>query len=567
MKVVIVGGVAGGATAAARLRRLDENAEIVILERSGFVSYANCGLPYYVGGVIEEEEELTLQTPESFRQRFRIDVRVEQEVLALDPVAKTVRVRRLEDGSEYIESYDKLLLAPGAKAVRPDVPGVENDRIVTLRTVEDTLRIRKLVEKRGAKRVIIVGGGFIGLEMAENLLHAKVETTLLQRSEHVMPTLDYDMACQVHAYLRSQGLDLRLRTPVVGYEAMENGVRVLLRDGASLEAEFVLLAVGVMPEAHLAQQAGLALGQRGAIAVNDRMQTSQPDIYAVGDAVEITNFVSGKKTLVSLAGPANKQGRIVADNLCGRDSVYRGAQGSTVMKLFSMTVASTGLNEKAAEWAGLSYEKVITNSTNHATYYPGVSNMTIKVLFQPEDGRILGAQIVGRDGVDKRIDVLATAVRAGMTAADLEELDLAYAPPYSSAKDPVNMAGFMIENIRSGLVKQYHWSDLAALPTDGSILHLDVRTQGEHARGAIPGTINIPLDELRERLGELDRSKPVYVNCFSGLRSYLACRILTQHGFDCYNFSGGYHFYRYILRESRYDPDPTYLCGIKIASQ
>lgn len=567
MKVVIVGGVAGGATAAARLRRLDEHAEILILERSGFISYANCGLPYYIGGVITDREELTLQTPKSFWNRFRIEVRVRNEVLSVDPAAKRVRVKRLEDGSEYVESYDKLILSPGARAVRPELPGIDSARIWTLRTVEDTYQIREFIDRTHPKNVIVVGGGFIGLESAENFLHAGIQTTLLQRSAQVLPPLDYDMACQVHAYLRDQGLDLRLNTPVKRYEETPHGVRVLLKGKTPVEAEFVLLAVGVIPETHLAKEAGLSLGAKDSILVNDHMQTSNPDIYAVGDAVEVKHFVSGEKTLIALAGPANKQGRIAADNICGGDSVFTGSQGSSVVKLFDMTAASTGLNEKSARKAGLQYDKVVTYSASHASYYPGARNLTIKTLFLPENGRIIGAQIIGFDGVDKRIDVLATAIRAKMTASDLEELDLAYAPPYSSAKDPVNMAGYVIENVRSGLVQQYHWTDLDALRKDGNITMLDTRTEEEYQGGHIQGAINIPLDELRGRIGELNPSKSVYVNCYSGLRSYLACRILSQRGFTCYNFSGGYHFYDSILKDRGYDTAPTYPCGIKLSER
>ena len=564
MKVVIIGGVAGGATAAARLRRLDEQAEIVILERSGYVSYANCGLPYYIGGVIEDRDDLTLQTPESFRRRFRIDVRVRHEALSLDPAAHTVRVRRLEDGSEYTETYDRLILSPGAAAVRPALPGIDSPRLLTLRTVEDAFRIRDLLTEKAPRRVAVAGGGFIGLEAAENLLGAGIPVTLLQRSAQVLPPLDYDMACQVHAYLRSRGLDLRLNTPIAGYEDVPGGVRVLLRSGEALEADFVLLAVGVTPESALARAAGLALGGKDAILVNDRMQTSAPDIYAVGDAVEVRHFVSGTPALIALAGPANRQGHIAADNICGIPSVFTGSQGSSVIRLFDMTAASTGLNEKAAESAGLRYDKVITYSVSHASYYPGATNMTVKTLFLPESGRIIGAQIVGFEGVDKRIDVLATAIRAGLTSAGLTELDLAYAPPFSSAKDPVNMAGYVIENVRQGKVKQYFWQDAEKLPRDGSVTLLDVRTPEEYARGRIPGTVNIPVDDLRDRLGELDRQKPVYVNCHSGLRSYLACRILMQNGFDCYNLAGGFRFYESVAGDKSFDATPTHPCGLPI---
>ena len=564
MKVVIVGGVAGGATAAARLRRLDEQAEIVILERSGFVSYANCGLPYYIGGVIEDKRALTLQTPESFRRRFRIDVRVRQEVTAIHPAEKAVTVRRLEDGTEYRETYDKLILSPGAKAIHPEGEGLDDPRVFTLRTVEDTYRIRDYVTEKKPRRAVVVGGGFIGLEMAENLLHAGVETTLLQRSAHVMPPLDADMASSVHAYLRDKGVNLRLNTTYTAVRPSEACLAVELTDGTSVETELLLLAIGVTPDSHLAAQAGLELGAKGSIVVNERMETSQPDIYAVGDAVEVRHFVTGKPALIALAGPANKQGRIAADNICGGNSVFRGSQGSSVLKLFDMTIAATGINEKQAKDAGIAYEKTVTFSASHATYYPGSTDMTIKVLYEKDCGRVLGAQIVGFEGVDKRIDVLATAIRAGMTGGDLAQLDLAYAPPYSSAKDPVNMAGFVWENLHTGAVKQFHWDEVAALPRDGSVTLLDTRTEKEYAGGHIPGAINIPLDSLRERLGELDRAKPVYVNCYSGLRSYLACRILSGNGFACYNLSGGYRFYALNSADVSFDADPRHPCGVKI---
>lgn len=563
MKVVIIGGVAGGATAAARLRRLDEQAEIIILERSGYISYANCGLPYYIGGEITDREALTLQTPASFWARFRIEVRVHNEVTAIHPERKNVTVRRLDDGVVYEEAYDKLILSPGAKPVRPALPGINDSRIFTLRNVEDTFAIHAFIEQNAPRRAVVAGGGFIGLEMAENLTQQGIETTIVERMEQVMAPLDSDMACSVHAYLREKGVNLRLGETVAGFTSNEAGLRVRLESGDSVSADFVILALGVAPDTALARAAGLALGVRGSIAVNDRMQTSDQDIYAVGDAVESVHFVSGEKTLAALAGPANKQGRIAADQICGRESHYHGVQGSSVLKLFDMTVAATGLNEAAARAAGIAFDKTVTFSASHATYYPGATNMTVKTLFSPETGRLLGAQIVGFEGVDKRIDVLAAAVRMGMTGEALTELELSYAPPYSSAKDPVNMAGYVIENVRSGLVQQYHWHDVEALPRDGSVILLDTRTPAEYGRGHIEGAVNLPLDELRERLPELERSKPVYVNCHSGLRSYLVCRILMQNGFECYNLSGGYRFYQIVMHE-REDHRPAYPCGLPI---
>ena len=561
MKVVIVGGVAGGATAAARLRRLDENAEIVVFERSGFVSYANCGLPYYIGGVIEDEAELTLQTPESFYERFRVVMKVRHEVLSIDRAAKTVTVRDLETGREFAEAYDKLLLAPGAKPTQPKLPGAGLDRVFTLRTVEDTLRIRRFVEQQRPRSAVLAGGGFISLELAENLREQGLEVTIVQRPKQLMNPFDADMAALIHTELRTHGVRLALGHTVEGFAKAEGGVQVLLQGEVPLQADMVILAIGVTPDSHLAAEAGLDLGIKGTIAVNDHMQTSDPDIYAVGDAVQVQQFVTGQPAHIALAGPANKQGRIAADNIAGGNSRYTGAQGSSVIKVFTLTAAATGLNETAARKAGLDVEAVILSPMNHAGYYPGGRVMTIKAVFARDTGKLLGAQIVGADGVDKRIDVLATAIRAGMTAADLTELDLAYAPPYSSAKDPVNMAGYMMENIRRGLVRQFRLEDLDDLPRDGSVTLLDTRTPAEYRRGHADGFVNLPLDDLRDRLGELDPAKPVYVMCQSGLRSYLACRLLTQHGFACRNFAGGYRFYEAVTTD-RCQSDQAWPCGM-----
>lgn len=549
MKVVIVGGVAGGATAATRLRRLDEHAQITVFERSGYISYANCGLPYYIGGVIEDKEELTLQTPESIGKRFRIDMKVHHEVTDINAVKKTVTVCNLDTGKIYEESYDKLILSPGAKPVMPNLPGIENEKIFTLRTVEDTLKIRSFVEEKKPKTAVMVGGGFIGLEVAENLCDLGVKLTVVQRPKQLMNTLDYDMATLVHNKLRSKGISLKLGGDVIGFEEKEQ-LQVLLKDDEPISTDMVLMAIGVSPETTLAKKAGLELGIKGAIVVNDKMETSVPDIYAVGDAVQVKHTVTGNNAVISLAGPANKQGRIVADNICGLDSHYKGSMGSSVIKLFDMTAASTGLTEKAAKDAGIDYERVVLSPTSHAGYYPGAKVMTMKVVYEKSTLKILGAQIVGYDGVDKRLDVIAIAISAGMKATELKDLDLAYAPPYSSAKDPVNMAGFMIENIESGIVKQFHFDELDKLPKDGSVTLLDTRTQSEYARGHVDGFINIPVDDLRENIDKLDKSKPVYVMCQSGLRSYISCRILAGEGFDGYNFSGGYRFYENVKRET-----------------
>lgn len=547
MKVVIVGGVAGGATAAARIRRLDEQAEIVVFERSGYISYANCGLPYYIGDVITDRSDLTLQTPESFFSRFRVNMKVRHEVTAIHPEKKEVTVKNLETGEEFEESYDKLILSPGAKPTQPRLPGVGLNKLFTLRTVEDTFRIKAYISENHPKSAVLAGGGFISLELAENLRELGMEVTIVQRPKQLMNPFDPDMAAFIHSEMRRHGVKLALGHTVEGFEEKDGGVDVLLKDEQPLHADMVILAIGVSPETTLAKDAGLELGIKGSIVVNDRMETSISDIYAVGDAVQVKHFVTGQDALISLAGPANKQGRIAADNICGGDSHYTGSQGSSVIKIFGMTAATTGVNETNARKTGLDVDTVILSPMSHAGYYPGGKVMTMKVVFEKATYRLLGAQIVGYEGVDKRIDVLATAIRAGIKATELKDLDLAYAPPYSSAKDPVNMAGFMIENIAKGVLKQWHLAD--ALPRDGSVTLLDTRTVGEFDGGHIDGFLNIPVDELRERLGKLDKSKPVYVICQSGLRSYIACRILAGNGFECYNFSGGFRFYDAVMND------------------
>lgn len=562
MKVVIIGGVAGGATAAARLRRLNEEAEIVVLERGGYVSYANCGLPYYIGGVIRERAKLLLQTPESFKRRFNVDVRVKNEVVEILRDQKQVRVRRTEDGSEYSESYDKLIYSPGARALRPHFIQ-EDARIFTLRTVEDTFAIDDHIKASGAKSAVVVGGGFIGLEAAENLVERGIKVTLVQLEDQVMLPFDYDMACILHSKLREKGIDLRLSGKVTSLRGEGSGVVAEIENKGSVRADIALVAVGVAPETELAEKAGLALGVRGAVLVDAHMRTSDPDIYAVGDAVQVKNYVTGKDSLVPLAGPANKQGRIAADNIAGVASVYKGAQGSSVMKLFELTAASTGLSERAAREAGYAADSALLFSPDHATYYPGAKNMTLKVVFDRTDGRILGAQAVGFGGTEKRIDVLATAIRAGFTAEDLTELDLCYAPPYSSAKDPVNMAGYVIGNILNGVVCQHTWKDVEKLAKDENALFLDVQTRGEYEAAHLAGAVNIPVDELRARMGELDKSKTVYVNCYSGLRSYIACRMLSANGYRCSNLAGGIRFYKVVAEGGVYDEASRHLCGMK----
>ena len=557
MKIVIVGGVAGGATAAARIRRLDENSEIIIFERSGYVSYANCGLPYYIGGEISDKEDLFLQTPEGFWSRFKIDVRTLHEVTKINRERKTVTVLDKNAGNVFEESYDKLILSPGAKPVMPDFCKGNCSNIFTLRTVEDTLKIREFTDNNPIKTAVIIGGGFIGLEMAENLKNRGIDVTVIQKGDHLLNTVDSDIASFIHTNLRTKGINILLNANVKSIEK-----NIVITDCKEIPADMVIVSVGVSPENTLAKDAGLALGVKGAIAVSDNMQTSDEDIYAVGDAVEVENFISNDKAVITLAGPANKQGRIAADNICGICSTYKGTQGASVIKLFDMTVASTGMTETQLKLSNIAYEKVILSPLSHAGYYPGATVMTLKVIFEKETYKILGAQAVGYEGVEKRIDVIATAIFAGLTADKLKDLELSYAPPYSSAKDPVNMAGFIIENIKNGIAGQFYYEDIPLLQKRDDITLLDTRTVYEYMRGHAEGFINIPVDELRERLAELDKSKPVYVMCQSGLRSYLATRILMQNGFDAYNFAGGYRlygtmYYDEVVSKNAYD------CGME----
>ncbi|NTU89041.1 MAG: FAD-dependent oxidoreductase, partial [Actinobacteria bacterium] len=472
------------------------------------------------------------------------------------------------NGNEYRETYDKLIYSPGAKPTIPDLPGVDYDRIFTLRTIDDTFAIDEYIRDANAETATVIGAGFIGLEMAENLKRRGLHVSVVQRSDHVLPTLDYDMACEVHHYLKDQGIDLYLNTPFEGFSEHEGQIVTRFAGGESLASDLVILAIGVTCDTDLAQNAGLEMGAKNSIRVNERMETSAPDVYAVGDAIEITHYVSGKPGLIALAGPANKQGHIAADNICGIPSAFTGTQGSWVLKIFDMTIAGTGLTEKAAKAAGIDYDRIILSPASHATYYPGAHSITMKVLFAPESGLILGAQLVGFEGVDKRCDVLATAIRAKMTAHDLVELELAYAPPYSSAKDPVNMAGYIMENILNGRISQFHWDEVAQLEarleTRDDITLLDVRTVNEFSRGHFNGAVNIPVDELRDHIHELNPEKPLYVSCQSGLRSYIACSILQQYGYTCYNLSGGYRFYHAIDENAKLSWNVSNACGIDI---
>lgn len=552
MKTVIIGGVAGGASAAARLRRLDESAEIIILERGEYVSFANCGLPYYIGGVITDKNNLTLQTPESFRARFQIDVRVNSEAVKIDPEAKTVSVKNLKTGETYQESYDTLILSPGAEPIKPNIDGIDSDFVFTLRNIPDTLKIKAYIEQTSPKSAVVIGGGYIGVEMAENLKEAGLHVSIVELADHLIAPLDFDMAADVHRYIQSKGIELYLNN---GVKAID-GHTVVLQNG-ELQADMMILSVGVRPETAFAKACGIQTNSRGSILVDRNMKTNIPAIYAVGDAVEVRDFVSGKPAFIPLAGPANKQGRIAADNIVGIPSEYTGTQGSAVLKLFDMTVATTGLNEKSAKAAGIEYDKTYIYSGSHASYYPDANNMSIKALWDKKTRKLLGAQIVGFDGVDKRMDVLATAIRFGAKITDLTELELCYAPPFGSAKDPVNMLGFVGENIVTGKVKQFFWHDVENLPHDGSATLLDVRTATEVRFGKIDGFINIPLDSLRERIDEIPKNKPVYVHCHSGLRSYIACRILAGQGYDCYNLAGGWRLYESVINAKTV---PEYIC-------
>lgn len=552
MKTIIIGGVAGGATAAARLRRLDEKAEIIILERGEYVSFANCGLPYYIGGVITDREDLTLQTPESFKARFNIDVRVLNEAVKISPDTKTVTVKNLRTGETYEEPYDNLILSMGAEPIHPNIEGADGSNVFTLRNIPDTLKIKNYIDTAKPRSAVVIGGGYIGVEMAENLAQAGIKVAIVELADHLIAPLDFDMAADVHRYIKSKGIYLHLNNGVKSI----HGNTVVLQNG-EITADMIIMSVGVRPETAIAKDCGIELNPRGSIVVNNKMQTNIPNIYAVGDAVEVEDFITKKPAFIPLAGPANKQGRIAADNIAGYESVYTGTQGSAVLKLFDMTVATTGLNEKSATAAGIDYDKTYTYSASHATYYPRAAQMSIKALWDKKTLKIIGVQIVGFDGVDKRMDVLATAIRFGAKITDLTTFELCYAPPFGSAKDPVNMLGFVAENIVSGKLKQFFWHDVENLPRDGSVFLLDTRTPYEVMYGKIDGFVNIPLDELRQRLDEIPKDKPVYVHCHSGLRSYLACRILIGNGYDCYNLAGGWRLYESVINERTV---PEYSC-------
>ena len=545
-KTVIIGGVAGGASCAARLRRLDGEREIIILERGEYISYANCGLPYQVGDVIRSRNALLLMTPEMMRDRFNIDVRVKNEVTSIDRETKTISVTNLATGESYTEGYDDLVIATGSSPLRPRIPGIESERIRTLWTVPDTDGIRAMIRDGGIKTAAVIGGGFIGLEMAENLRHAGLRVSLIEAADQVMAPLDYEMAQLLHENIRDNGVKLYLLDGVERFADDGSAVTVTLKSGAQVTAELVILSIGVRPNSQLAKAAGLAVNERGGIITDDHMRTSDPSIYAVGDAVEVEDFILKQRTMVPLAGPANKQGRIAADNLAGGNVSYKGTQGSSVAKVFDLTAASTGLNEKSLMRQGMSREKdyrtLIITQNSHAGYYPGAVPLTIKLLFSVDGKKIFGAQIVGREGADKRIDTLGVAIRLGAGVTDLKDLELAYAPPYSSAKDPVNMAGYVAENILRGMVRISEWNEP---DTSSDAILLDVREEAEVMAYSIPGAVNVPLGRLREGLDKLDRSKKVIVFCAVGVRAYNGARILTQNGFgDVKIYPGGVRFYK-----------------------
>ena len=544
MKYIIIGAVAGGASTAARLRRMDEKADITLFEKSDYISYANCGLPYYIGDVITDRNKLFVQTAATFKSRFAIDVRVQTEITAIDPAGKTVMAKNLVTGEVYTETYDKLVLSPGAEPIRPPLPGIDLKGIFTLRNVADTDFIKSYVQHFPQGKAVVIGAGFIGLEMAENLKHLGMEVSVVEMSNQVMAPLDYPMAALVQQHLRSKGIELFLQTAVTGFEkAVSDSLKVLLKDGDALDANVVLLSIGVRPDTRLATMAGLKIGEAKGIHVNEYLQTSDPDIYAVGDAIELTNPISGKSMPTFLAGPANKQGRICANNIV-LDNVqrYEGSINTAIVKIFDQTVGTAGMAVKHLKAAGIEHVVSTTYSGSHAGYYPGAEMMTIQLAFAPKDGRLLGAQVYGGEGVDKRLDVLASVIKRGGTIYDLTEIEHAYAPPFSSAKDPVNIAGFAAENILQQRSKTYYWDDVSLAADDRFIL--DVRTEAEFEKGSIGNAVNIPLDELRSRLDELPHDRAIYVYCQIGLRGYMATRILMQHGFsDVLNLSGGYRLW------------------------
>ncbi|SNS75151.1 CoA-disulfide reductase [Anaerovirgula multivorans] len=543
-KILIVGGVAGGATTAARLRRLDEKAEIVLFERGEYISFANCGLPYYIGGIIEERDALLVQTPEDMSRKFNIDIRVFNEVTKINREDKSVTVKNLKTEELYQESYDYIVLSPGANPIFPPIPGInEADNLFTLRSIPDTDRIKDYVDNRKPKAAIVIGGGFIGIEMAENLHYRGIEVTLVEMANQIMAPIDYEMAAILHNHLRDKGVQLILEDGVKAFE--DSGKKVLLQSGKAVSIDLIILAIGVKPENQLAKEAGLALGEKGGILTNPYLETSDPAIYAIGDAIEINDYINGNPAMIPLAGPANKQGRIAANNIIGKRETYSGTLGTAVAKIFDMTVASTGNNERTLKQLGVNYQAIHLHPGSHAGYYPGAFPISMKLLFESNSGKILGAQAVGHKGVEKRIDVIATAIKGNLTAVDLKELELSYAPPFSSAKDPVNMLGFVAANILEGLTDTFQWYEIKDILQADALL-IDVRDEIERDLGYIDGSINIPLGELRNRLPEIPKNKTIYVYCQVGIRGYIAARILMQEGYKVKNLDGGYKTYQSI---------------------
>ena len=543
-KVIIVGGVAGGATAAARLRRISEDVEIVLVERGENISFANCGLPYYIGETIKDRSKLLVQTVKGMSERFNLDIRVLSEVVSIHAENKMATIKNLQTGEVYEESYDKLLLSPGARPIVPPIPGLnESQSLFTLRNIPDTDKIKNYVDTKNPKKAVVIGGGFIGIEMAENLVDRGIEVTLIEKGNQIMAPIDIEMASILHTHLKEKGVKLLLEN---GVEAFANqGKKIILSDGKEIETDMTILSIGVRPENELAKTAGLELGERGGIIVNEYLQTSNEDIYAVGDAVEVVDYISGTKAMIPLAGPANRQGRIAANNMMGKKEKYQGTMGTSIAKVFNLTVAATGNNEKTLKRLGVKYEVVHIHPSSHAGYYPGAAPIALKLIFDKETGKIYGAQAVGADGADKRIDVIATAIKGGLTVEDLTNLELSYAPPYSSAKDPVNMAGYVATNILEGELEHVQWHEIDKIIEEGGLL-IDVREQVEREFGFIEGSINISLNQLRNRLEELPKDQTIYVSCQVGLRGYLASRILKNNGYNVKNVDGGWKTYSFV---------------------
>lgn len=544
-KILIVGGVAGGATAAARLRRLDEKSSIILFERGEHISFANCGLPYYIGEEIKDRNKLLVQTPEGMSKKFNLDIRTFSEVTKINRDQKTVTVKNLQTNESYEESYDSLILSPGANPIIPNINGIsEASHLFTLRNIADTDRIKQFVDNQKPKTAAVIGGGFIGIEMAENLVHRGIKVTIIEMGKQVMGPIDYEMACIVHDHLTEKGIDLILEDGVTAFK--NNGSVIELTSKKEIHTDMLILAIGVRPENALAKNAGLNLGERGGIQVNPFLQTNDQDIYAIGDAIEVTDFINGKPVMIPLAGPANRQGRIAANNIYGKQETYKGTLGTSVVKLFDLTVATTGMNEKRLQQLKMNYETIHLHPSSHAGYYPGASPISLKLIFEKETGNILGAQAVGKDGADKRIDVIATAIKGKLTVVDLTEVELAYAPPYSSAKDPVNMAGYVASNILDGDVETVQWHEIDQIVKNGGLL-IDVRDPHERENGFIKGSINIPLGDIRERLQDIPKDQTVYVSCQVGLRGYLAARILAENGYHVKNVDGGWKTYSAVF--------------------